>query len=447
MNPRRSQLRSLRATLPGAGCAAFIVALCFAGGCDPGVSLETPTDADAGIVIADAASPDARIVVADAGPDDAGDVADSHDPPDADAEDASAGDACPDGGCPVVCPSTQIACDGICIDPASDRDHCGATLGCGESDAGAPGASCAAGMVCSSGSCEASCAAALSTCGGTCVDAQHDPAHCGSCDKACNTAHATNVCVSGECALLACDPGFDRCPPRWTGLPPTSCSLFASDVANCGYCGHECVLANATPACTASACAIVSCNAGFTDCNDDPSDGCETAGTTCPTPKKIFVTSAVYPASMGGHAGADANCAAAATGAGLTGTFLAWVSDDATSPASRFAHTTVPYALVDGTIVANGWEGLVSGSLRHAIDKTESGGAPAPPQVGICNVWTGTSNSGTPMYGSCSSWSSVTQAAGNSGCAGNSSLSNGAWTCQCSGAVCNAQAALYCVEQ
>lgn len=207
---------------------------------------------------------------------------------------------------------------------------------------------------------------------------------------------------------------------------------------------YACTLANATSACTAHACAISSCNAGYLDCDDDPSDGCETLGSTCPPPHTIFITSTTTSAVMGGYAGADSLCAAAATAASLPGTFLAWISDGSTTPASRFTQSTVPYALVDGTIVADNWSGLVSGNLRHAISLTESGGSPPPPTLGgVCNAWTGTSPAGTAQDGSCTSWSATS----DNSCAGNSSLSNGAWSCQCSGAICGGTAALFCVQQ
>jgi hypothetical protein len=180
------------------------------------------------------------------------------------------------------------------------------------------------------------------------------------------------------------------------------------------------------------------------DCNQDASDGCETGGTTCPAPKTVFITNATYSSNLGGYAGADAKCAAAASAASLTGTFLAWISDGSVTPASRFAQSTIPYALVDGTIVANNWTGLISGTLRHAISLTETGVAPPAPQIsGVCDVWTGTGSNGTSQYGSCSSWGSSS----SSGSAGNAMLANGAWSSQCSGAICGASAGLYCFQQ
>ena len=52
-----------------------------------------------------------------------------------------------------------------------------------------------------------------------------------------------------------------------------------------------------------------------------------------------------------------------------------------TSPDSRFSRGVGPYVLVDGTIVANNWSDLTSGTLRHAIDETETG---RPPPTTTC---------------------------------------------------------------
>jgi Stigma-specific protein, Stig1 len=45
------------------------------------------------------------------------------------------------------------------------------------------------------------------TCGGKCVDPLTNPAHCGGCDKACNTGEA---CVGGICQA-SCPPGTTFC--------------------------------------------------------------------------------------------------------------------------------------------------------------------------------------------------------------------------------------------
>jgi len=354
------------------------------------------------------------------------------------------GEVCVGGDCSVDCPGTQLDCDGSCISPDADRHHCGATLGCGLHGVGSAGTACDSGTVCVDGSCEPDCGAQLTKCDDSCVDTRHDPAHCGDCGTACELPHGLNVCNGGACALLGCDAGFNQCPPPYYDLPVTACADFMNDPTHCGWCDNVCAAAHATPICSAGTCDYSTCDEGYTDCNVDPSDGCEVAGTVCPPPKVVFITEATYPATLGGYTGADTKCADAATAAHLPGTFLAWISDGSVTPASRFAQSTIPYALVDGTLVANDWTGLTSGQLRHAIDLTETGGSPAAPQVGgLCNVWTGTSTAGEALNGDCSGWSSTSA----SGMAGNSAESGGAWSGQCSGGICGFSAALFCFEQ
>ncbi|MEI9950156.1 MAG: hypothetical protein WDO74_14570 [Pseudomonadota bacterium] len=356
----------------------------------------------------------------------------------------AAGLRCEDGACAVSCPGAQLDCGGACINPASDSAYCGATAGCGENSVGSPGVACAPGTVCAGGSCEPDCGASLLECNASCVNTENDPSHCGSCETQCNLAHGMNVCNGGECALLGCNTGFSQCPPAYTGQPITACADFRTDLQNCGFCGRVCAAAHATATCSASTCGYSTCDANYLDCNQDASDGCETAGATCPPRKTVFITSTAFSSNFGGYLGADAICAAAASAANLTGTFLAWVSAGSVTPASRFTPSTVPYALVDGTIVANNWTGLISGALRHAISLNESGGPPPAATIGgVCNVWTGTSSSGSSQYGDCSSWSSTS----STGSAGNSTLANSAWSSQCSGGICGYSLGLYCFQQ
>ena len=116
------------------------------------------------------------------------------------------------------------------------------------------------------------------------------------------------------------------------------------------------------------------------------------------TPKKVFVTSAMYNGNLGGLSGADAKCQALANAAGLTGTFKAWLSDSTTSAKDRLTHSASGYARVDGVIVANDWNDLVSGGLRNPIQIDENGGSQDSP------VLTGTSASGTHTAHNCNNW-------------------------------------------
>lgn len=51
---------------------------------------------------------------------------------------------------------------------------------------------------------------------------------------------------------------------------------LTTDPSNCGRCGNACAFPNASARCTAGACALRACLAGWGNCNADDTDGCET---------------------------------------------------------------------------------------------------------------------------------------------------------------------------
>jgi hypothetical protein len=106
------------------------------------------------------------------------------------------------------------------------------------------------------------------------VDLQSDPAHCGRCDRVCpTTPNGVVACVAGVCGFT-CVPGFVDCD----GLPGNGCErdVEAAGMCNKG-CGAPCVLPNATAECVSGACAIVTCDAGWDDCDGMAATGCERA--------------------------------------------------------------------------------------------------------------------------------------------------------------------------
>ncbi len=156
---------------------------------------------------------------------------------------------------PPTCAATQALCDGRCVDTTSDAAHCGA---CGRA--------CQPGEVCGASTCRITCPAGQSLCGASCVTFATDALHCGDCDTRCAAGAA---CVAGACQ---CPSGQVLCVDR--------CVDTTTSPANCGACGLTCALAHATPACVASTCRVVACEAGFGDCDGMPANGCETDLTT-----------------------------------------------------------------------------------------------------------------------------------------------------------------------
>lgn len=183
---------------------------------------------------------------------------------------------------------------------------------------------------------------------------------------------------------------------------------------------------------------------------------------TTPTPspaansKRVFVTSTKYNGNLGGISGADAKCQERATAANLGGTWKAWISGSQSNsaPSQRFAKATVPYTLIDGTVIANNWTDLITmkpdGSfLRKGIDLTELGTKFSP------TVWTATQFTGSPTTSqnayTCIDWVwGGKEASGYIGLGGFSSgggIPGFQWTATGGRMSCNNNYALYCFEQ
>jgi len=190
--------------------------------------------------------------------------------------------------------------------------------------------------------------------------------------------------------------------------------------------------ANADPTCSSGTCGFT-CHAGYTN-----------TGTSCVlSQQRIFISSLTYDGDLGGLAGADTKCQAMATAANLPGTYKAWLSDSTTAARDRLTHSAGPYVLVDGTIVAESWAGLVSGTLLHAIDKNENG------SVSTGQVWTSTADDGTAVVddqgdvNDCDEWNNFNA---DFAVPGLGSSATSTWTSDELDA-CTAIYSLYCVEQ
>jgi len=162
-----------------------------------------------------------------------------------------------------------------------------------------------------------------------------------------------------------------------------------------------------------------------------------------PSTKIVFVTDSLYTGNLGGLLAADQICQDEALDAGLPGVYKAWLSDSNESPSTRFNMSTAPYALVDGTRVANNWADLADGSLRHPINQTATGGAPP-----YYHVWTNTGIGGVPIYTNpsqiCNNW--ATAEVGISGYVGQTIYQIDNWT-QDSWDDCYQENTLYCFQQ
>jgi hypothetical protein len=220
------------------------------------------------------------------------------------------------------CAAGRACCNGGCVDTAANTDHCGAcgavcapanaapscamgrcavgmctgsfgdcdndpSNGCETSTAtsvmhcGACGMACAARPntqpACTAGACTYTCAEHFADCdndpsNGCEVDLRTSAAHCGACGTTCMASNGTPVCSAGMCGLGACAAGFGNCDNNAANGCETA---LGTSLDHCGRCDNACPLrANGSATCAAGTCGV-SCNAGFSNCDSDATNGCE----------------------------------------------------------------------------------------------------------------------------------------------------------------------------
>ncbi len=191
-----------------------------------------------------------------------------------------------------------LLADGCEVNFTNDINNCGA---CGNVCSTANGA-----PACNNGICGIACGSGFADCNGQIgdgceVNTNASTSHCGACNNACVAANATPACSNGSCTIGTCSGTFRDC----NGQLSDGCEINSgNNVNNCGACNNACAVANATPACVSSACAIGACNSGFRDCNSQVVDGCETntntAVTSCGTCGNVCTVTNGTPGCSGG---------------------------------------------------------------------------------------------------------------------------------------------------
>jgi hypothetical protein len=84
--------------------------------------------------------------------------------------------------------------------------------------------------------------------------------------------NGTASCAAGVCAVAACATGFGDCDGNATDGCETN---VRTSTTHCGRCMNECAARpNGFPGCVAGRC-VITCVAGFADCDGDPANGCE----------------------------------------------------------------------------------------------------------------------------------------------------------------------------
>lgn len=176
--------------------------------------------------------------------------------------------------------------------------------------------------------------------------------------------------------------------------------------------------------------------------------------------KRVFISSATFFGDFGGPTQADTACQNMANAAGLPGIFRAWVSTTANPVTGRFTHSTDPYVMVNGTMIASDWTDLTDGNLAATLDRTEAGNVLPNTGITTCHgsptcfqTFTGTNPDGTafPSDDQCLNWTTRIFDAGggnvNTFSGGDSTMAGREWTLRASGFRCDYQARIYCFQQ
>ena len=104
------------------------------------------------------------------------------------------------------------------------------------------------------------------------------------------------------------------------------------------------------------------------ECDDgNPVDG-DGCSTDCRKEfRYVFITNETFAADLGGSQGADEKCQIAASTAGLSGVFRAWLSTSTQQPLDVFVQSAVPYRRLDGMQVAENWPDLTGEQPRSRV--------------------------------------------------------------------------------
>ncbi|MBL9106645.1 MAG: DUF4215 domain-containing protein [Myxococcales bacterium] len=173
------------------------------------------------------------------------------------------------------------------------------------------------------------------------------------------------------------------------------------------------------------------------DMNDIPDDGCK----ECARDSIVFITSQTYQGNVNGLDGADQRCRMLAAIADLPRykTYRAWLSSSTESAGERLLHSPGRYVLVNGLVVAQDWDALVSGTLELPINVDENSQTQPYP------AWTSTLFSGEAAPGAsfCDDWTGVLGPDGGTGFPG---ATDATWSFF-ENVNCGNELGLFCIEQ
>jgi hypothetical protein len=114
------------------------------------------------------------------------------------------------------------------------------------------------------GAVSTTCGSSDTLCGvAICTNTNLDINNCGGCGRECPTNNDTPACTAGACTIASCNAGYGNCDSN----PANGCETnITTSPNNCGACGNVCSFPNAVAGCTSGVCFMVSCNAGYVNC-------------------------------------------------------------------------------------------------------------------------------------------------------------------------------------
>ena len=175
----------------------------------------------------------------------------------------AAGEVCAGGTCAETCQAGFVLCDGRCVDTSISRSFCGATRTCLGMFSGV---ACEPGEVCTGGVCALECQPGQIVCGGQCTDPQISNAFCGA-SGSCEGAESGEACVSGSiCSAgrcrATCQPGQIECGGRCAD--PLTDNVFCGAEGDCTgeSMGESCAPGTI---CSEGACGVT-CLSGSIEC-------------------------------------------------------------------------------------------------------------------------------------------------------------------------------------
>lgn len=183
--------------------------------------------------------------------------------------------------CALVCNANRGDCDldvsnGCEVDLLTNRNHCNS---CGNACGFPNGTGACQGGTCVAGTCNANFGNCDSQFNNGCeTDLRTSAASCGACGASCSSNHVTPTCTASQCTG-ACVSGFDDCN---NDKRADGCEASLDAVGTCGACTTNCATqvqhANAVACSLARLCDYGTCENGFSDCDGNRSNGCETSG-------------------------------------------------------------------------------------------------------------------------------------------------------------------------